>query len=43
MAVPFLVCVKVICDNVEGLSTLGSFLSAATAQPPGRESQAGEG
>jgi predicted PurR-regulated permease PerM len=29
MAVPFLVCFKVICDNVEPLNTLGSFLNAA--------------
>lgn len=29
MAVPFLVCLKVICDNVESLATLGNFLSAA--------------
>lgn len=29
MAVPFLVLVKVICDNVEGLSTLGRFLGSA--------------
>lgn len=26
MAVPFLVCIKVICDNVPSLATLGSFL-----------------
>ena len=30
MAVPFLVCVKVICDNVASLATLGSFLGAAS-------------
>lgn len=29
MAVPFLVCLKVICDNVAALQTLGNFLSAA--------------
>lgn len=29
MAVPFLVCLKVFCDNVEALHTLGNFLSAA--------------
>ncbi|MFV2053903.1 AI-2E family transporter [Aliiroseovarius sp. YM-037] len=29
MAVPFLVCVKVVCDRVEGLQTLGNFLAAA--------------
>ncbi len=29
MAVPFLVIVKVICDNVDGLRTLGNFLGAA--------------
>ncbi len=28
MAVPFLVLVKVVCDNVEGLSTLGRFLGS---------------
>lgn len=32
MAVPFLVMVKVICDNVEGLRVFGSFLGAAA--PP---------
>ena len=31
MAVPFLVIVKVICDNVDGLKTLGSFLGSADA------------
>lgn len=36
MAVPFLVCVKVICDNVPSLNTLGTFLSAAAAPPPPR-------
>ncbi len=30
MAVPFLVCVKVICDNVPSFATLGSFLGAAS-------------
>lgn len=29
MAVPFLVIVKVICDNVDGLRTLGNFLGSA--------------
>jgi len=29
MAVPFLVIVKVICDNVDGLKTLGNFLGSA--------------
>jgi predicted PurR-regulated permease PerM len=29
MAVPFLVCLKVICDNVESLNTFGNFLGAA--------------
>jgi predicted PurR-regulated permease PerM len=29
IAVPFLVCVKVICDNVPSLATFGSFLGAA--------------
>jgi predicted PurR-regulated permease PerM len=31
MAVPFLVCLKVICDNVEPMRTLGSFLGAEAA------------
>jgi predicted PurR-regulated permease PerM len=31
MAVPFLVIVKVICDNVDSLKTLGSFLGSADA------------
>ncbi|MEO6300577.1 MAG: AI-2E family transporter [Paracoccaceae bacterium] len=31
IAVPFLVCLKVVCDNVASLATLGSFLSAAIA------------
>jgi len=31
MAVPFLVCLKVICDNVEALHTLGSFLGEQAA------------
>ena len=30
MAVPFLVCLKVICDNVVSLNTFGNFLSAAS-------------
>ena len=34
IAVPFLVCLKVICDNVASLNTLGSFLSAAAPQLP---------
>lgn len=38
MAVPFLVCVKVICDNVESLNTLASFLSAAETPVPRPES-----
>ena len=29
LAVPFLVVVKAVCDNVESLQTLGSFLSGA--------------
>lgn len=33
IAVPFLVCVKVICDNVASLATLGSFLGAASETP----------
>jgi predicted PurR-regulated permease PerM len=37
MAVPFLVCVKVICDNVASLNTFGSFLSAATTETPNGE------
>ena len=35
MAVPFLVCLKVICDNVASLNTLGTFLSAAAPTPQG--------
>ncbi len=31
MAVPFLVCVKVLCDNVTPLRTLGTFLGASAA------------
>lgn len=31
MAVPFLVMVKVICDNVAGLQVFGSFLGASTS------------
>lgn len=34
MAMPFLVCLKVICDNVDPLRTLGNFLSSA-ADPGG--------
>ena len=34
MAVPFLVCLKVICDNVVSMNTLGSFLSAAPPPQP---------
>lgn len=34
MAMPFLVCLKVVCDNVAPLRTLGNFLSAGPA-PPG--------
>jgi predicted PurR-regulated permease PerM len=30
MAVPFLVCLKVMCDHLEQLHSLGSFLSAAS-------------
>lgn len=33
MAVPILVVLKVVCDNVEGLSTLGNFLSARNQLP----------
>lgn len=33
MAVPFLVCFKVLCDNVASLHTFGSFLSAAATDP----------
>jgi predicted PurR-regulated permease PerM len=33
MAVPFLVCLKVICDNVSSLGTLGSFLGEISAVP----------
>ena len=31
MAVPFLVCLKVVCDNVASMSTLGNFLGAQAA------------
>jgi predicted PurR-regulated permease PerM len=34
MAVPFLVCLKVICDNVVSLNTLGSFLGAEASPVP---------
>lgn len=34
MAVPFLVCLKVICDNVVALNTLGSFLGAEASPVP---------
>ncbi len=33
MAVPFLVMVKVICDNVDGLKVFGSFLGDASPTP----------
>ena len=36
MAVPFLVLLKVICDNVAGLAVLGSFLSARTDKEPAK-------
>lgn len=36
MAMPFLVCLKVICENVDPLRTLGNFLSSA-AEPGGGE------
>lgn len=36
MAVPFLVCLKVICDNVASLATLGNFLGAAAPAAPER-------
>jgi predicted PurR-regulated permease PerM len=32
MAVPFLVVIKVICDNVTGLSTFGHFLAARESE-----------
>ena len=32
MAMPFLVCLKVICDNVEPLWTLGNFLSSSAGR-----------
>ncbi|MBI1170486.1 AI-2E family transporter [bacterium] len=38
MAVPFLVCVKVICDNVDSLNTFGNFLGAAAQPTPRPES-----
>lgn len=34
MAVPFLVCLKVICDNVDSLRTLGNFLGAESTPEP---------
>lgn len=37
MAVPFLVCLKVICDNVESMATLGNFLGAAAPTAQGNE------
>lgn len=37
MAVPFLVCLKVICDNVESMATLGNFLGAAAQTAQGNE------
>lgn len=33
MAVPFLVCVKVLCDNIEQFQVVGNFLSAAEPRP----------
>jgi len=38
MAVPFLVLVKVICDNVDSLGTLGRFLGSADAEFDGTDS-----
>ena len=37
MAVPFLVCLKVICDNVESMATLGNFLGAANPTAQGSD------
>ena len=37
MAVPFLVCLKVICDNVASMNTLGTFLGAGSTPTPGEE------
>ncbi|MEO8243757.1 MAG: AI-2E family transporter, partial [bacterium] len=39
IAVPFLVCLKVVCDNVPSLATLGSFLGAAVLTDPAPEPQ----
>jgi predicted PurR-regulated permease PerM len=36
MAVPFLVCLKVICDNVDSLTTLGSFLGGGVVPETGQ-------
>lgn len=33
MAVPFLVCVKVVCDHVESMHTLGNFLGSEESGP----------
>ena len=39
MAVPFLVIVKVICDNIEGLKTFGNFLGSSTMAVPVEEEE----
>ena len=39
MAVPFLVIVKVICDNIEGLTTFGNFLGSSTIAVPVEEEE----
>ncbi len=33
MAVPFLVCLKVVCDNVDAMQTFGNFLGGHDEQP----------
>ncbi len=40
MAVPFLVIVKVICDNADSLRTLGNFLGSADTRIAAREPEA---
>jgi len=37
MAMPFLVCLKVICENVGSLRTLDNFLSSPDESSGGRE------
>lgn len=42
MAVPFLVIVKVVCDNVDSLKTLGSFLGSADTTVAEKRAQSAE-